>query len=111
MDRRPQVVTSIQLGESKRRYQAHFISKLSDADGEAAETQSWLDFALENGYITQQEYTELDGVYETISGGLVKMMDGAENWCGPAQHSHTPKLPYSSKLPHSSDSNLPGDGV
>jgi len=43
-----------------------------------------LDFALKSGYITQEEYNELDGVYETISGGLVKMMDDAENWCGPA---------------------------
>ena len=79
------VCSNIAEAWRKRRYQAHFISKLSDADGEAAETQAWLDFARESGYITQEEYAELDRVYETISGGLVKMMDGAENWCGPAQ--------------------------
>lgn len=96
----------------KRRYLAHFISKLSDADSEAAETQSWLDFARESGYITQTEYNELDGFYETISGGLVKMMDGAEDWCGPAglvkedaveygrkKNSHTSIRPHS---PHAS---------
>ena len=68
----------------KRRYLAHFVSKLSDADSESAETQAWLDFARECQYITQEEHAQLDGLYEAVSGGLVKMMDGAENWCGPA---------------------------
>lgn len=78
------VCSNIAEAWRKRRYPAHFVSKLSDADGEAAETQSWLDFALESGYITREEYSEVDGAYETISGGLVRMMDGAEDWCGPA---------------------------
>lgn len=68
----------------KRRYEAHFISKLSDADAEAAETQSWLDFALLSSYISQQEFDELDRIYETISGGLVRMMVEPHKWCGPA---------------------------
>ncbi|MCX6374522.1 MAG: four helix bundle protein [Armatimonadetes bacterium] len=68
----------------KRRYEAHFISKLSDADAEAAETQSWLDFALLSRYISQQEFDELDRIYETISGGLVRMMVEPQKWCGPA---------------------------
>ena len=38
----------------KRRYPAHFVSKLSDADSEAAETQNWLLFAHSCGYITQE---------------------------------------------------------
>jgi four helix bundle protein len=37
----------------KRRYKAAFISKLSDAEGEAAETQVWLQFALSCGYLNQ----------------------------------------------------------
>lgn len=69
----------------KRRYQAHFVSKLSDADGEAAETQNWLDFALRCGYMTEQDHAELDRAYEVICGGLVKMMAEPETWCGPAQ--------------------------
>ena len=68
----------------KRRYEAHFISKLSDADAEAAERQSWLDFALLSRYISQQEFDELDRIYETISGGLVRMMVEPQKWCGPA---------------------------
>lgn len=69
----------------KRRYVAHFVSKLSDSDSEAAESQSWLDFALRCGYISEEVYKELDQQYETIGGGLVKMMSDPERWCGPSQ--------------------------
>lgn len=68
----------------KRRYVSHFISKLSDADAEAAETQTWLDTALSNGYLGSDDFDRLDREYEDISGGLVKMMSEAESWCGPA---------------------------
>jgi four helix bundle protein len=43
----------------KRRYPASFVSKLSDADTEAAETQVWLDFALRCGYIDAKAHAEL----------------------------------------------------
>jgi len=69
----------------KRRYTAHFISKLSDADAEAGESQAWLDFALRCGYLSQEDYADLDKRYETICGGLVRMMTEPEKWCGPAQ--------------------------
>lgn len=59
------------------------MSKLSDADGEAAESQSWLDHALRCEYINQAQYEDLDQQYEIISGGLVKMMAQPEKWCGP----------------------------
>ena len=65
----------------KRRYIAHFRSKLTDADSEAAETQSWLEFALRCGYITQAFFDELDAAYEKVSGGLVNMMANADQWC------------------------------
>jgi len=68
----------------KRRYVAHFVSKLSDADSEAAETQSWLGFALRCGYLSEVEFNKLNGEYEDISGGSVKMMMEAERWCGPS---------------------------
>lgn len=68
----------------KRRYVAHFVSKLSDSDGEAAETQSWLDFALRCGYISENDYADLNQRYETLCGGLVKMMAEPESWCGPS---------------------------
>ena len=65
----------------KRRYPAHFRSKLTDADSEAAETQSWLEFALRCDYITQEQFAALDAVYESINGGLVRMIDQSEQWC------------------------------
>jgi four helix bundle protein len=68
----------------KRRYVAHFISKLSDADSEAAETQVWLDFSKSCGCLSEENFVELDKIYEEISGGLVNMMVNARNWCGPS---------------------------
>ncbi len=82
----------------KRRYSAHFTSKLSDADSEAAETQAWLDYAHACGYLTKKQFSELDQTYEGVSGGLVTMMESAERWCGPAKkppHPQTPKRPHS----------------
>jgi len=68
----------------KRRYPNHFVSKLSDAAAEAAETQTWLDFALDCGYLKKEEYKELDATYEQVIGGLVKMTASPDRWCGPS---------------------------
>ena len=65
----------------KRRYVAHFRSKLTDADSEAAETQVWLDFAVRCAYLTQNDYDEMNSVYEKVCGGLVNMMANAGEWC------------------------------
>jgi four helix bundle protein len=86
----------------KRRYIAQFVSKLSDADAEAAETQVWLDFALACGYINNALHTELYQVYEQIAGGLVKMMSDPDPWCGPSALREEP-APY---VTNSDESNL-----
>jgi four helix bundle protein len=44
---------------AKRRYEAHFVSKLTDCDGENDETDTCLDFARDCGYITEEEYKEM----------------------------------------------------
>lgn len=44
---------------AKRRYSAHFMSKLSDCDGEINETDTWLDFAKDCGYLSQSDHKEL----------------------------------------------------
>ena len=64
----------------KRRYPKSFISKLSDSESEAAETQTWLDFALNCGYITKIEHHDLDETYDLILGKLVTMSLHPENW-------------------------------
>lgn len=68
----------------KRRYPQHFISKLSDADSEVAETQNWIKFAHACGYITTEQHDQLYASYQQISSGLARMMKDANSWCNPA---------------------------
>ncbi|MGI9174290.1 MAG: four helix bundle protein [Rhodothermales bacterium] len=65
----------------KRRYPKHFVSKLSDAHGEAA---VWLNFARRCGYVDEATAQELRQACRHIIGGLIKMMAAPEKWCGPA---------------------------
>jgi four helix bundle protein len=44
---------------AKRRYEAHFLAKLTDCDGENSETDTWLDFARDCGYLKPEEYERL----------------------------------------------------
>jgi four helix bundle protein len=101
------VATNIAEAWRKRRYPNHFVSKLSDGDAEAAETQSWLDFAVDYGYITHETYTDLDDRYDKIQGSLVSMMTNKNRWCGPSQvretdagyDDETTRLPWSAGRP------------
>jgi four helix bundle protein len=64
----------------KRRYPNAFVSKLSDADSEAAETQVWLEFALRCSYLDLNLFDELTKAYDNIMGKLVNMMARPEQW-------------------------------
>lgn len=64
----------------KRRYEKAFVSKLSDSEAEAAETQVWLDYSLECGYITENEHLKLINEYDNILGKLVIMMNQSDKW-------------------------------
>jgi four helix bundle protein len=64
----------------KRRYPKSFVSKLSDSESEAAETQTWLDFSLNCGYITETEHNDLNETYNKTLGKLVNMALHPENW-------------------------------
>jgi len=64
----------------KRRYPKSFVSKLTDSESEAAETQTWLDFSICCLYITEKEHDDLYGTYENIIGKLVNMSLHPENW-------------------------------
>src|SRR5437660_3547335 len=59
----------------KRRYTAAFISKLSDSESEAAETQVHMEFAVRHGYIGDAEFQAIDDAYEHILGQLVRIID------------------------------------
>jgi four helix bundle protein len=58
----------------KRRYEAHFVSKLSDADAELHETEHWLRFAQAHGYITPAELKEMTSLLDEVGRMLGSMM-------------------------------------
>jgi four helix bundle protein len=66
---------------ARRRYEAAFINKLNEALGEAMETQSWLDHALESEYITLEQHRELDQSWQRIGAMLNKMIQRADTFC------------------------------
>lgn len=63
---------------AKRRYPAHFVSKLTDCDGEANETDSSLDFALAHGYITPDEHRHATGLCCEVGKMLGSMIRNPE---------------------------------
>jgi four helix bundle protein len=75
------VCTNITEAWRKRKYKAMFISKLTDAEQEAAETQTWLEFALKCNYINKNIFERLDDQYEHIFTMLVTMERKAESFC------------------------------
>lgn len=59
----------------KRRYQKHYVMKLTDADGEASETIVWLNFAKDCGYMDEETFVTLCSTYHEIGKLLGFMMD------------------------------------
>lgn len=74
------VAANIAEAFRKRRYPRAFISKLSDSEGEAAETQVWIDFALKCKYIDNEIYEKLFDKYDHIISMLVNMIKQHEKW-------------------------------
>ena len=66
----------------KRRYERHFISKLTDADGEQMETQHWVLTANDSSYLDQVITTELLERCEVIGKKLGKMIEKSHTFCG-----------------------------
>jgi four helix bundle protein len=64
----------------KRRYEAAFIAKLSDADCEAAETQVHIEFAVKCGYLSRSAGADLYRKYERVLRTIVGMIVHAEKW-------------------------------
>ena len=64
----------------RRKYPKSFVSKLSDAEGEAAETQVWLNFSMRCQYIDESIFQKLNEVYDNIIGKLVNMALKPEKW-------------------------------
>jgi four helix bundle protein len=64
----------------RRRYEGSFMYKLNDSEAEAAETQTWLEFAVECGYLEPEIARPLYDTYNRILGKLVVMIHQPEKW-------------------------------
>lgn len=74
------VCANIAEAMRKRRYQAAFIAKLNDAEGEAYETQVWIEFAYRCHYISFETTKELDEKYNHLISQLIKMIQESDKW-------------------------------
>ena len=69
----------------KRRYEGAFVAKLSDVEGEAAETQTWVAFAVSCGYLDRATGKALHDAYEQITRMVVAMINRPEKWVLPGR--------------------------
>ena len=67
----------------KRRYQAAFIAKLGDSEAEAAETQTWIQFAVRCEYLPREVGEKLFREYDAVLGMLIAMITKSEDWVFP----------------------------
>lgn len=68
----------------KRRYEGAFVAKLSDAEGEAAETQTWLEFAVRCDYLDREKAKRLYVVLVEVLRMIVAMIVSADPWLLPS---------------------------
>ena len=80
--RRSSRSVSGQIAEAwrRRKYEAAFINKLNEAEGEAAETQVWLEYSVKCGYMNRETGKELHAFYDRIIGKLVTMGNNPKHW-------------------------------
>lgn len=71
---------------AKRPYEKHFISKLTDSDGEQHETQHWIEIAEDCGYITKEKSTQLVEKCREIGRLLGSMIEKSSLFCNPPMH-------------------------
>jgi four helix bundle protein len=81
------VTANIAEAWRKRRYEAAFVSKLNDAEGEAAETQVWIEHAVDGGYVDRREARELYRACDEVLRMLVAMIHAADRWCSISRQS------------------------
>lgn len=74
------VAANVAEGWRKRRYSASFVSKLNDAESEAAETQTWLQFAVECKYLEAESARALYAEYDELIAMLVNMQNHPDKW-------------------------------
>ena len=75
------VSANISEAWGKRKYEKSFVAKLTDSEGEARESQTWLQFSFACKYISEEQFNNLNNQYNQIIGMLVNMMNQSKNWC------------------------------
>src|SRR5262245_37389480 len=68
-------------GWRRRKYEAAFVNKLNEAEGEAAETQTWLEYSVRSGYLAPKQGRELHRLYDRVMGKLTNMGNRPDQWC------------------------------
>jgi len=79
------VCASIAEAWGKRRYRKAFVAKLSDAQAEASEMQTWVQFAVRCGYLNREVGQELFGRYRLIDAALDQLIENAAVWVKPVE--------------------------
>ena len=74
------VSANISEAWGKRRYPKSFVSKLTDAEGEARETQTWLEFSYHCNYIEEEKFKYFNEKYNEIIALLIYMINNVEKW-------------------------------
>jgi len=78
------VAANLAEGFRKRRYPNMFVNKMTDCDGEATETQVWLDFALDCGYLSRENHDRLISGYEEVGRMLAGMIANPKRFAPPS---------------------------
>ena len=97
------VCANLAEGWRRRRYEGAFIDKLSVAEGEAAETQVWLEFAVECGYCQREPAHQLCQTYASVIATLVGMINHPETWLITAKNLRETTELYDATTPFSHD--------
>ncbi|NCC58369.1 MAG: four helix bundle protein [Synergistales bacterium] len=74
------VCANLREAWSKRRYEAHFVSKLTDCDGENSETDTWLDYAHDCGYLGKEDHVILTDTCRAVGSMLGSMINNAQSF-------------------------------
>jgi four helix bundle protein len=74
------VCSNLREAWSKRRYEAHFVSKLTDSDGENSETDTWLDFAHDCGYLKDEDHINLNERCSEVGKMLGAMIKNSQKF-------------------------------
>ena len=75
------VPTNLAEAWKKRRYEKAFVSKVVDCAGEAGETEVWLEFSKDFGYISNEQHKDLMGRYGEVNRMLYGMIDKPHKFC------------------------------